>query len=144
MSRFYFSGIEKVATAEAIVKCNAAGMTSQILYSDNLIAACGDMPLVLDSSAYSIDLSKEEIERYARLICNLGERCIWYANADKIGDQAKSNENYAYLLSLLPPSLHDRILWIYQYGSDMSHLYEGLRQHKRIGIGGVSPSHPGR
>ncbi len=139
MSMFYFSGIEKKATAQTLVQERAAGMMSQLLYSSTLLHACEDIPLVLDSGAYSKVLTKEDIQKYAQLIEHLGERCNWYANADCIGDQERSNENYSYLLSLLPSHLHKRVLWIYQYGSDLRYLYEALQQHRQIGVGGLVP-----
>lgn len=48
---FYFSGIEKFATAQVLVKEQASGMISQLLYRENLIAACKKIPLVMDSGA---------------------------------------------------------------------------------------------
>lgn len=139
MSTFYFSGIEKRATAQVLVQEQASGMMSQLLYSPALLAHCEDIPLVMDSGAYTKELSRQDIEQYAALIVSLGERCLWYANADVIGDQQKSNDNYVFLLSLLPEYLHPRILWIYQQSSDTRYLYEGLEQHQRIGIGGLVP-----
>ena len=139
MSTFYFSGIEKRATAEALLSQSAAGMISQLLYSPSLLQACCDMPLVMDSGAYTKELTPEDIADYACLIASLGERCIWYANADCIGDQPRSNRNYDLLLSLLPPHLHERILWIYQYSADIKYLHEGLEKHQHIGIGGLVP-----
>lgn len=139
MSTFYFSGIEKKATAQVLTRECAAGMMSQLECSASLLAACGDMPLVIDSGAYSKDLDRRDIEDYAQLIQQLGERAIWYANADEIGSQEKSNENYHFLCSLLPTDLHPRILWIYQASAPMLHLHQALREHTRIGIGGLVP-----
>jgi hypothetical protein len=139
VSVFYFSGIEKAATAQALVREQASGMMSQLLYNPQLLDACATINLVMDSGAYSKMLEKKDIEEYASLISILGERCTWYANADVIGNQEQSNANYFYLLSLLPEQLHSRILWIYQYGSDVKYLYQGLVTHQRIGIGGLVP-----
>lgn len=139
MSTFFFSGIEKRATAAVLVQEQASGMMSQLLYSPALLAHCEGIPLVMDSGAYTKELSKQDIEQYAALIVSLGERCLWYANADVIGNQAKSNDNYAFLLSLLPDYLHPRILWIYQQSSDIKYLYAGLEQYQRVGIGGLVP-----
>lgn len=139
MGTLFFSGIEKKATADVLVKLGAAGMMSQLLYSPNLLEACADIPLVLDSGAYTKELTRRDIEKYADLIIKLNDRCIWYANADCIGNQQKTNENYTFLLSLLPTELHSRILWIYQQSADLKYLYEGLEKHSRIGIGGLVP-----
>lgn len=138
-SEFFFSGIEKAATAHVLVKEKASGMMSQLLYRDALLARCGSIPLVMDSGAYTKVLSKKDIEIYASLISRLGTRCLWYANADVIGDQEKSNENYAYLRSLLPEVLHTRILWIYQVGAPLSYLHRAVQEHTQIGIGGLVP-----
>lgn len=141
MSTFYFGGIEKRVTAQILGQEKAAGMMSWLQYSPTLMSACieSKLSLVIDSGAYSIFLTESDIERYAALIILLGESVIWYAAPDCIGDQKKSNENYVHLLSLLPESLHSRILWIYQYGSDLKYLYKGLEQHRRIGVGGLVP-----
>jgi hypothetical protein len=139
MSTFYFSGIEKRSTAQVLSKAGAAGMMSQLQYSPALLADCDDIPLVLDSGAYTHPLGKRDIEKYAGLISKLGTRCEWYAGPDCIGNQEKSNQSYAYLLSLLPERLHPRILWIYQYGSDLKYLEQGLQQHHMVGIGGLVP-----
>jgi len=141
MSTFYFSGIEKRATAEALGKADAAGMLNRLQYSDNLMAVCTafNLRLVMDCGSYSAPMSRSDIEAYAALIIKLGTLVVWYAMPDEIGNQEKSNENYAYLLSLLPEHLHERVLWIYQYGADLEYLLEGLQTHQRIGIGGLVP-----
>lgn len=139
MKTYYFGGIEKQATAQILQSQHAAGMMSQLLYSPALMEACDGLTLVMDSGAYSKELTEEDIAAYASLIIQLDDRCIWYANADCIGDQEKTNRNYDYLLSLLPERLHSRILWIYQYGADLEYLYQGLRTYERIGLGGLVP-----
>jgi hypothetical protein len=139
MSTFYFSGIEKRSTAEVLIKTSSSGMLNQIQYSPNLLDACGSIPLVLDSGAYSKALSNKDIESYAQLISLLGDRCDWYDAPDAIGNQEKSIILIAFLLSILPEYLHERVLWIYQYGSDLAYLHQGMSLHKRIGIGGLVP-----
>jgi hypothetical protein len=140
MSRtFFFSGIEKAATADALAHEGAAGMISRLQYSANLMEACGSIPLVMDCGAFTRPLSRQDIEQYAKLIVLLGDRCEWYAAPDKIGDQHQSNENYTFLLSLLPIELHHRVLWIYQQSAPVKSLLQGLEQHSRIGIGGLVP-----
>jgi len=135
----YFSGIEKRATAQVLVQEKASGMMSQLLYNPALLVACGDIELVMDSGAYTKELNRQDIERYAALIIKLGVRCTWYAAPDVIGSQEKSNRNYDFLLSLLPEHLHTRILWIYQQSADRRYLYAGLEQHARLGVGGLVP-----
>lgn len=139
MKTFFFSGIEKTATAAVLIKESAAGMMSQLLYRENLLNDCGSIPLVMDSGAFTKELAVSDIEKYAGLIQKLGDRCIWYANADCIGNQEKSNENYKFLCSLLSPDMQERILWVYQASAPISYLYQGLQEHKRIGIGGLVP-----
>jgi hypothetical protein len=140
MSIFFFSGIQKRATAQALATEKAAGMISHAEYSPNLMKACQGIDiLAMDSGAYTKVLTTHDIRMYASTIVEHGSRCIWYANADKIGDQEQSNRNYDYLLSLLPAALHDRVLWIYQYGAPLHYLHAGLERHKRVGIGGLVP-----
>lgn len=138
-STLFFSGIEKAATADILVREDASGMMSQLLYRPQLLAACGNIPLVMDSGAYSKELTKRDVDGYAALVQRLGKRCIWYASCDVIGDQEKSNAHYHYLLSLLPEDLHSRILWIYQASAPISYLYQAVREHVRIGVGGLVP-----
>lgn len=139
MSNIFFGGIEKKATAEILIKEKVSGMMSWLEYSPALLESCDTLPLVFDCGAYSLLLSARDIEQYAQFIVSIGNRGIWYASPDCIGNQQKSNENRVYLLSLLPSFLHNRILYIYQYGSDLKYLYKGLEEHKRIGIGGLVP-----
>lgn len=137
---FLFSGIEKTATAQAVVEEQAAGMISFWRATPALLDACSSIKtLVIDSGIYSKPHTQQDIERYAEFIIRLGERCLWYAMPDVIGDQVQSNKNYEKLLSLLPKALHERILWIYQQSAPHWYLIEGLEQHKRIGIGGLVP-----
>jgi len=141
MSTFYFSGIEKAATAKVLGEMQATGMMSRLQYSDDLMQVCNDLNLVLvmDSGAFTRPLTRAEIRAYALLIIKLGARCLWYANADVRGDQVQSHANYQHLLSLLPEELHSRVLYIYQYGADLRYLYEACAQYQRIGIGGLVP-----
>jgi hypothetical protein len=139
MSEMYFSGISTSKLAGALVDTDAPGMMSQLVYTPFLLEKCKNIPLVVDSGAYTKALTRADIEAYARLIILLGVRVIWYAAPDAMGDQARSNENYNYLLSLLPPELHDRVLWIYQSSAPIEYLYQGLEKHQRVGIGGLVP-----
>lgn len=141
MATLYFGGIEKKATADILMnmKMSASGMMSQFQYSQQLLSDCGTIPMAMDSGAFSKVLTRQDIEKYAALIMANAARFEWFANADVIGDQAKSNENYTFLLSLLPRYLHESVLWIYQQSADRRYLYEGLNQHVRIGVGGLVP-----
>jgi len=114
-------------------------MLSFLQYSSGLFDVCEayGLRLVMDSGAYTKPLSSKDIERYARIICTLGDRCEWYANADVIGDQRQSNANYTLLISLLPPELHHKVLWVYQVSAPLSYLDEGLERFGSIGIGGL-------
>jgi hypothetical protein len=136
----YFSGLEKRETVQILSRVpNAAGMISYWEYSPNLFAACEEfhVRLAFDSGAYTKPLSIKAIERYANIIRILGARCDFYANADVIGDQRKSEENYQLLLSLLPPELHHLVLWVYQSSAPIRELERGLERFTRIGVGGL-------
>lgn len=140
MSTLYFSGIEKAATAQVLGDLGAAGMMSRLQYSDALMQACEQIvDLVMDCGSFTKPLTQDDIVAYASLIIKLGNRCTWYANADVIGCQEQSLVNYHVLLSLLPVELQCKVLYIYQYGSDLHYLYDALEQHQRIGIGGLVP-----
>src|SRR5690242_8650756 len=91
----------------------------------------------IDSGSYSKFLYDKDIEQYAQLIERLGDKADFYAAPDVMGDQEASNWNYEYLLTLLPFYLHHHVLWIYQYGTDIRYLHEGLEQHTCIGVGGL-------
>jgi hypothetical protein len=115
-------------------------MINRLQYSDDLMQACQDIvDLVMDCGSFTKPLTSDEIVEYALLIIKLGHRITWYANADVIGNQEQSLKNYKFLLSLLPVDLKPKVLYIYQYGADLSYLYEALEQHQRIGIGGLVP-----
>ncbi|SRR6266581_1579938 len=135
----YFSGIEKRTTADVLIAENASGMMSICQYTDQLVHDCKSISLVMDSGAFAKELTRQDIERYAQVILKHHARFAWFANCDSIGDQVKSNENYRFLLSLLPEHLHVQVLWIYQQGTDKRFLYDGLNQHTRVGIGGLVP-----
>lgn len=135
----YLSGLEKVKTVQLLSRIpDAAGMMSYWEYSPNLFAACAEIRrMVMDSGAFSRPLGRKDIERYAGVIATLGDRCEWYANADVLGDQGQSNENYRFLLSLIPEGLHSRVLWVYQASAPLRDLEEGLERFPRLGIGGL-------
>lgn len=135
----FFSGLEKVKTVQLLSRIpDAAGMMSYWEYTPNLFAACADIRrMVMDSGAFSRPLGTKDIERYAKVICTLGERCEWYANADELENQRQSSENYKILLSLLPECLHSRVLWVYQRSAPLRDLEEGLERFPRLGIGGL-------
>jgi hypothetical protein len=140
LATLFFSGIEKAETARILSTVSgSAGMMSFLQYSDHLFAACESygLRLAMDSGAYTRPLSRKDIERYASVICALGGRCEWYAAPDHIGDQLQSNANYRFLLLLLPSHLHHKVLWIYQVGSPLTYLDEGLERCERIGVGGL-------
>lgn len=118
----------------------ARGMMSFLQYSPTLFDTCCEeygLRLVMDSGAFSKPLSAKDIERYAGVIATLGDRCEWYASADVIADQPRSNQNYKFLLSLLPPQHRSRVLWVYQVTAPLQYLDEGLEQFDHVGIGGL-------
>lgn len=139
---FFFSGIEKTATAKVLGYEQAAGMISRLEYSENLMSACdlyNVFPLTMDCGSFTSPLTDEDIQEYARLIIKYYHRILWFAMPDFIGDQVRSHRNYLYLLSLLPEEMHGKVLYIYQYGAPLEYLHAALYEHLRIGIGGLVP-----
>ena len=114
-------------------------MMSFLQYSPRLFNECRayGLSIAIDSGAFSVIVSEEMMERYAHFIYEHAHECVWFANADCMQDQQGSNKNYQFLLSLLPSSLHQKVLWVYQIGSPLSFLEEGLERFAMVGIGGL-------
>ncbi|MBO0790284.1 MAG: hypothetical protein J2P36_04970, partial [Ktedonobacteraceae bacterium] len=100
---------------------------------------CEGLTLTMDSGAFTKCLTRADLERYAQLIIELQDRFLWYANGDKVGDQGQSTLNYAFLLSLLPSNLHEKVLWVHQVNAPLAELDRALKCHKRLGVGGLVP-----
>jgi hypothetical protein len=141
MSTFFFSGVNRRGLVYLLRGVQAAAMVSFLDCSRSVRWALEDMSLdfAVDSGSYTKPLLPHEIRQYAAFIEQMEGRAAWYAAPDVMSNQEASNENYRYLLSLLPRYQHQYVLWVYQYGSDMAYLREGLREHERIGIGGLVP-----
>jgi hypothetical protein len=143
MSTHYFSGVDRPEFARILSKKKACGMINRFRLTESIVQVCRqskDSRWFIDSGAFTVSaLSMQQIESYAEMIIQYGDLFEVYANCDKIGDQEQSNKNYVYLLSLLPVELHHKVLWIYQYGSDIRYLQDALVLHRRIGVGGLVP-----
>src|SRR2546430_4099075 len=102
MPTLYFSGITKPFQIELLARLRAAGMLNALTAGQpRVIAACRSLPgvpLSLDSAAYQ---GYTDVEAYARLIRRVGRRMDFCSNLDVLHNQARSNEHYQRLLSLL-------------------------------------------
>lgn len=153
MPAFYFSGINKPLQIELLAHLGAAGMLNALTAGQpRVVAACrrnADVALALDSAAYQGYI---DVEAYARLIRRVGRRMVFCANLDVLHNQARSDEHYRCLTSLLADEgdLRARLLWVYQSqsrGSDYSRKgdLEALRRAlgrlnpPRVGVGGLVP-----
>lgn len=142
MSTFYPSGIDRPEFARIAARKAGAGMINRFQLTDSILQMCRQYPdarWFVDSGAFTKVLTQVDIASYAQLIIDLADLIEVFAAPDVIGNQAQSNQNYTYLLSLLPEHLHSKVLWIYQYGADTRYLQEALAIHVRIGIGGLVP-----
>lgn len=137
MKKYYFSGIDRPQFIELLAREGAAGMVNakQALQPAMLEAYLRwpDVSLVLDSGAFQGNI---DLAGYAEVIRRIGERFLWFANLDVIGDQAKSDLNWSSLCEIgLEP------LWVYQVegGKDLEYLKRQAYALKFIGVGGLVP-----
>ena len=153
MPALYFSGINKPLQIELLARLRAAGMLNALTAGQpRVLAACRrhpDVPLSLDSAAYQ---GYTDVEAYARLIRRVGRRMDFCSNLDVLHNQARSDEHYQRLLSLLADEddLRARLLWVYQSQSrgnafsrqgDLEALRRalGTLRPARVGVGGLVP-----
>lgn len=151
MPTFYFSGINKPLQIDLLARLGAAGMLNALTAGQpRMLAACQrnpGVPLALDSAAYQGYL---DVEAYARLIRLLGRSMAFCANLDVLHNQARSDEHYRRLASLLADEeeLRARLLWVYQSQSregafdrkgDPEALKRALGTHRLVGVGGLVP-----
>ena len=151
MPTFYFSGINKPFQIDLLARLGAAGMLNALTAGQpRVLAACQrnpDVSLALDSAAYQGYI---DVEAYTRLVRLVGRRMAFCSNLDVLHNQARSDEHYQRLLSLLAndEDLRARLLWVYQSqsrGSDFSRKgdLEALRRTlgmlglTRVGVGGL-------
>ncbi len=93
------------------------------------------LPLYLDSGAFQ---GNTDVGGYRRVIERGGERFVWVANLDVIGDARESDANYRSLMRTLPPHLAEKVLWIYQ-GGCLAELAAHASEQGLVGVGGVVP-----
>ncbi|MGH9821694.1 MAG: hypothetical protein ACREDR_00325 [Blastocatellia bacterium] len=153
MPVLYFSGINKPFQIELLAHLRAAGMLNALTAGQpRVLAACRrnpGVPLALDSAAYQ---GYTDVEAYARLIRRVGRSMDFCSNLDVLHNQARSDEHYQRLLSLLADEddLRARLLWVYQSQSrgdafsrqgDLEALRRalGALRPARVGVGGLVP-----
>ena len=134
---YYFSGIDRASFIELLAREGAAGMVNATVATQPALKAAyrryPEVPLVLDSGAFQ---GMADVEWYASVINEVGDRFKWVANLDVIGDQAASdlNRQRLHLMGCNP-------IWIYQVegGEPISLLRKAFYKGGTIGIGGLVP-----
>ena len=133
------SGADRPDLVALLAKVGVAGMVNALdACQPKLLEAYGSfptLPLYLDSGAFQ---GNTDLLGYRKVIEQIGERFVWVANLDAIGDPRQSDANYRALVNALPPHLVDKVLWIYQ-GGCLASLAAHARERGRVGIGGVVP-----
>jgi hypothetical protein len=134
---YYFSGVDRAAFIELLAREEAGGMVNaQIATQPAMIAAYErwpGVPLVLDSGAFQ---GVTDIDWYAEVMSQIGDRFEWCANLDVIGDQSASDRNW---MTLKERDVSP--LWVYQVqgGRDLKYLASVADVHRFIGVGGLVP-----
>jgi hypothetical protein len=141
VANYYYSGIDRASFIELLAGEGAAGMVNATVATQPAMKAAyrryPEVPLVLDSGAFQ---GVDDIDWYAEVIHEVGERFEWCANLDVIGDQEASNANW---LKLLERDV--RTLWVYQVegGAGLLDLQAELSKWSQmealIGVGGLVP-----
>ncbi len=133
------SGVDRPDLVALLAKVGVVGMVNaQDACQPKLLEAYGSfptLPLYLDSGAFQ---GHTDLLGYRKVIEQIGQRFVWVANLDAIGDPRQSDANYRALVKALPPHLADKVLWIYQGGS-LVNLAAHARERALVGIGGVVP-----
>lgn len=136
--KYYHSGLNQRGHIELIASEGARGMVNASTAREPAVkdairrAADAGCELVLDSGAFQ---GFTDLDAYAELIDDIGERVEWYANLDVIGDQDASDDNHHALCS----RGYDPV-WIYQVASERySYLRTMAYNFDFIGIGGLVP-----
>jgi len=138
MSRYYFSGIDRIGFLDLIAREGGAGMVNATLATEpRMLAAYDrwpDVPLALDSGAFQ---GNTDVAGYAAICKQVGPRFDWVANLDVIGDQSASDANWYQLRELcdIDP------LWVYQVrgGEGLAYLADRAETLRFVGIGGLVP-----
>ncbi len=134
---YYFSGIDRVAFIELLAREGAAGMVNATVATQPAMKAAyrrfPEVPLVLDSGAFQ---GVDDVDWYASVIQEVGDRFEWIANLDVIGDQAASDDNRGRLRVMRCDPI-----WIYQVegGEPISYLRKAFYDGGTVGIGGLVP-----
>jgi hypothetical protein len=134
---YYFSGIDRAGFIEILAREGAAGMVNATVATQPAMKAAyrryPEVPLVLDSGAFQ---GVDDLEWYASVIHEVGDRFEWCASLDVIGDQSGSDRNWR----RLHQEMDCNPLWIYQVegGASLKRL-ENEMDKSLIGIGGLVP-----
>lgn len=138
--RIFFSGVDHADHLALLHQEQAAAMiNARSACQPTLLRAYRtypSVPIVLDSGAYQ---GCTDVAAYRDVIETVGERCVWVANLDRIGDPILSQRHFESLFATLSSEhLRSKVLWIYQHGS-LSELADVARRRKHIGVGGMIP-----
>jgi hypothetical protein len=139
MSTYYFSGIDRASFVKILASEGAAGMVNACNATQPAMIEAyrrwPEVPLVLDSGAFQ---GVTDVTWYAEVVHKVGDRFVWIANLDVIGDQSASDRNWheLYKMDCEP-------LWIYQVegGASLRRLEKEVDSNGKsiIGIGGLVP-----
>lgn len=136
--QYFFSGVDRALFMAVLATEGAAGMVNaQVATQAAMLRAYRrwpEVPLVLDSGAFQ---GNTDLEGYAAIVHQIGDRFQWVANLDVIGDQEASHNNWLQLKERDVDAL-----WIYQVEggwslNDLENALQTLPRH--IGVGGLVP-----
>lgn len=137
MTRYHFSGIDRVKFFDLIAREGAAGMVNALIAEQPAMLAAydrwSDVCLVGDSAAFQ---GNTDLAGYAEIVKRLRQRFLWWANLDVIGDQSASDANWWKL-----KTLGAETLWVYQVqgGEGFPYLADRAETLRLVGIGGLVP-----
>jgi hypothetical protein len=147
-TEYYYSGVNRPALLEILARRSASGMVNALYAGQRALLEAytryPDVSLVMDSGACQ---GYRDVEAYARLIRNIGERMLWISNMDVLHNQQASDEQYQRLKHLLANDVpvRNKLLWIYQCQSrndgwhrqgNLDALRRATEQQRSLGVGG--------
>ena len=136
-TKYYFSGIDRASFIDLLSSEGAAGMVNARNATQPAMLAAyqrwPEVPLVLDSGAFQ---GVTDVTWYAEVVHEVGDRFVWVANLDVIGDQAASDRNWRRLYKM-----DCEPVWIYQVegGASLGRLEKEVDGKSIVGIGGLVP-----
>lgn len=140
MDKYYFSGLDRRSFFEILAKEKAAAIINRNIVSKKFIIKLikeyyNDIELILDSGAFQ---GYNNIEEYIKEFLPVVDYFKWVVSLDVIGNQELSDLNYYYILDNISTRYHNKILWVFQDGTE-EYLNEILQTNKFIGVGGLVP-----